>query len=88
MLRAREGEVKLGPGTVDIPALALLPAVDEGREERRPLHLYIALIFLKCFLAVFLLFSFSTFSVYPGQQGAEQSTVPWISFQPPMQHAN
>ena len=69
VLRAREGEVKLGPRTVDLPALALLPAVDEGREERRPLHLYIALIFLKCnnidFAAQFkALFSVSYFTIF------------------------
>ena len=75
--------MKLGPGTVDLLALTLLPAVDEGREERRPLHLNTLL-----FLDVLFYYCFSTFSVYPGQQGAEQSTVPWISFQPPMQHAN
>ena len=40
MLGAREGELELGSGAVaEFPALALLPAVDEGREERRPLHL-------------------------------------------------
>ena len=39
MLGAREGKLELGSGVVEFPGLALLPAVYEGREKGRPLHL-------------------------------------------------